>query len=209
MLGEVVFSDVSYAGETGESRFSMQFWRNKANEFQVMLNQVDTAAQAAVDAIEADIDPELSNQLLAMLDEFDAKKTVFRLTAEGINAGAAVINAAGGRFPQLSIPSGLGFVPLAIPAATIAAFAVAASLLVWGAQFVSGVNERMAYAQMTGTLSPEKQAQLAEIKVRAQAAQTASSQSPLVSISNAVKWGAIALLGWMAFQAFQRTQRAD
>jgi len=204
-LGEMFFDDESYAGETGESQFSMQYWRNKAGEFQLILNQVDAAARAAQSAIDADVDPTLTDDLLAMLSEFDGKKMLFRATAEGINAGAAVINAAGGRFPQLSVPSGLGIVPaLAIPAATIAAFGVAASLLVWGAQWVSGVVDRMRFAQLSGMVTdPAKREALALSQANAEMALKATSESPLTSIAGVVKWGAIAFAAFLAWKAFQ------
>ena len=79
-------SDLSYEG--APSSFSLDYARQKAREFQETLNQVDAVANAARDAIAADISPELSSDLGALLSDFDAKKTAFRFCAEGINAGA-------------------------------------------------------------------------------------------------------------------------
>ena len=132
--------DESYEGEQSGSLFSLDYYRSKAQQFQGVLNQVDQAAQAAQLAIDSGVDPDLTRDLVGMLQEFDQKKMTFRIAAEGINAGAAVINAAGGRFPQLSIPQGLGLAPL-IPAAAIAAIALAATLIAWGVKWIDGVQQ--------------------------------------------------------------------
>jgi hypothetical protein len=202
-------TDVSYTGDTGQSVLSVQYYRDKALQFQDILNQVDATARAAQTAIDANIDSDLTNDLLAQLREFDFKKGLFRATAEGINAGAAVINSLGGRFPELSVPAGLGLVPLVIPAATIAAIAVAASLVVWGSQWVSGVNERMKLTLLTGSVSdPVKRDALLSSMAMTEATAAAASGSPLSSIAGVVKWGAIALAAWLAYQAFAGTRRA-
>ncbi len=189
------------------SVFSLDYYRNKAREFQLSMVQVDQAAAAARIGIDAGVSSEVSDDLGALLSEFESKKWSYRMTAEAINAGAEVINSLGGRFPQLSIPSGLGIAPLAIPAATIAAIGVAASLVVWGAQFVSGVNERLRLAQLLDVGTPQQKAELARAVGLADAAERATSGNPLASIANVVKWVAIAGVGWMALQAFTSSNR--
>ena len=201
-------SDASYTGEVSDSSFSLDYYRQKAREFQGVLNQVDATAQAARQAIAADISPELSADLGAMLSEFDAKKLSFRLAAEGINAGASVINSMGGRFPSLSIPAGLGFAPFVIPAAAIAAIGAAAALIAWGVQWIGGVNQRLLYEQLTSKGTPTQQAELARALALSEASANASSESPLASVAGVVKWGAIALVAWMAFQAYEKRGRA-
>lgn len=200
-------SDEAYTGEVSDSVFSLDYYRNKAREFQGILNEVDASARAAQLAIQANIDPDLTADLSQMLTEYDQKKVMFRTAAEGINAGAALINSAGGRFPQLSIPTGLGLAPLVIPAATIAALAVAASLVTWGAVWISGVNERLRIAQLTGAVTdPVKRDALATALGMAEAANIASNESPLSAISGVVKWGAIALAAFLAYRAFQASR---
>lgn len=204
-------TDELYSNETGDSVFSMQYYRDKAREFQSIMQQVDAAARAAQAIIDEEIDPELSADLIAMLADYDSRKMLFRGAAEGINAGAAIINSVGGRFPQLSIPSGFagfGALPLVIPAATIAAVGIAASLIAWGAIWVSGIVDRMRREQLLGRGTPAQQAALARELALADSALAATSESPLASISGIVKWGAIAVLGWMAWQAFQRSKFA-
>jgi hypothetical protein len=206
-IGEagVPHDDASYTGEVSTSALSVQYWRDKAREFQNVLNQVDATARAAQEMVSLNVDEGITTDLLAMLADFDLKKTAFRLAAEGINAGAAIINAAGGRFPQLSIPQSLGLGPLVIPAAAIAALGTAAALITWGYAWIAGVNDRMATAQLLGTNDPE----IARILARARAAQIQADQSPLQSVSGIVKWGAIALLAWMGYQAFTSRNRVS
>lgn len=205
MLGEKLFDDTSYTGETGESAFSVQYYRDKAREFQEVLNQTDAAARAAQMVIDADVDIDLVQEMETSLREYQLKRGVLRGAAEAINMGAAAINSLGGRMPQLSIPTGLGFLP-AIPAAAAAAFVVAAGLVVWGAQWVSGVNERMRLALLSGSITdPAKRDALLSALGMAEAAQKAVEVSPLTSIAGVVKWGAIALGLWLAYRAFQQS----
>jgi len=203
MLGDTgTHDDESYVGEQSTSVFSMDYYRNKAREFQDMLNHVDQAAQAAQSAIDADIDPDLSSGLQNMLNEFAMRKFTFRAAAEGINAGAALINSAGGRMPQLSVPSGLGIAPIVLPAAAIAAFGVAAALIVWGSQWIAGVNARLRDAQLLENVTdPTKRAALASAIAQGEAAAALANESPLSSIAGIVKWAAIAIAAWMAYRA--------
>lgn len=205
MLSDAYTGNVAYEDTSdSDSVFSMDYYRSKAREFQTILNQVDETARAANIAIASGIDPELTRDLVGALQEFDAKKTAFRMAAEGINAAAAVINSAGGRFPSLSIPSGLGFAPVAIPAAGLIALATAATLITWGLSWIDGVRERLRVAQLLGVGTPQQQAELARALATAEAAQLASSESPLASIAGVVKWGALGLAAWLAYQAWSR-----
>lgn len=197
------YFDPVYEDTTDDSSvFSLDYYRNKAREFQTSMVAVDQAAIAARVALDAGISSEVNDDLGALLSEFESKKWTYRMTAEAINAGAEIINSMGGRFPQLSVPQGLGLVPFAIPAATIAAVGVAASLVVWGAQWVSGVNERLRLAQLLDVGTPDQKAELARAIGLADAAERAASGNPLSSIASVVKWIAIAGVGWMALQAF-------
>lgn len=195
-------SDASYGGEVSTSAFSLDYYRQKAREFQSILDEVDGTARAARQAIASDISPELSADLGALLSEFDAKKLAFRMAAEGINAGAAVINSAGGRFPSLSIPAGLGVAPFVIPVAAIAAIGAAAALITWGVQWIEGVKQRMLYEQLTSKGTPEQQADLARALALADSSARASSESPLASVAGIVKWGALGLGAFLLWQAY-------
>ncbi|MBK9497439.1 MAG: hypothetical protein IPO08_23535 [Xanthomonadales bacterium] len=104
-IGEVwtpgVDPDLAYTGESGESALSMQYYRNKAVEFQETLNRVDALAQKLNEIIELNAnDPVIVDDALQTLAEYNSKKFLLKTTAEAINLGAAGINALGGRFPE-------------------------------------------------------------------------------------------------------------
>lgn len=211
----------SYTGDSGSSMTGIQYYRNKAREFQEVLNAVDIASGSLAASIyELDAysvaqaatgqDPTatemLDAELYSLLDEYESKKTVFRATAEAINLGASGINALGGRFPELSIPTGLG-APIIVPVAMIAAIGVAAGLIVWGNTWLSSVGDRMEIAVQAGLISDPvaRDAFVARIgEIKAQAA--AASGSGLSNIASMVKWGAIGLGLLLAYQAFQSHQ---
>lgn len=209
MLGDTDYSDTTYTGAPATSAdssvFSLDYYRNKAREFQDVLNGLDAGIGAAQNAIAADISPELTADLTAMLQEADGKRWALRTTAEAINAGAAVINAAGGRFPQLSIPSGLGFLP-ALPLAAVAAIATAATLIAWGVAWLSGLNQRLRNEQLLGAIDdPTKRAALASSLAQSAAAADVAN-NPLANLSSIVKWGAIALGAWLVYQAWAKSR---
>ena len=207
-------TDVSYAGADPNDALSMDYYREKATQFQTTMNALDAAASAAesmiavasvgaiVDGIDSDA---LVADLSSFLSDFQDKRAQFRITAETINAGAVTINALGGRFPQLSIPSGLGIAPIVMGGAAIAAIAVAASLIVWGNTWLRGVNARMATAAAAAMIDdPDKKAAFLTAAATAQAAADASSESPFSSIAGIVKWGAIGLIAFLVWRESQK-----
>lgn len=201
-------SDLLYSGETGESVLSMQFYRNKASEFQNILNQLDAGQSAALLALYATEDPELYDYLSSWLADFDAKRGTFKATAQAINLGAEAINAAGGRFPQLSIPSGLGLIPL-LPAVAIGAIATAATLITWGVVALRGLNERLKFAQaLDATTDPDKRATLAQAVTMSDVAAKNADSSPLSSVAGIVKWGALAFGAFLIWKAYSARNSA-
>lgn len=205
MLGDAGASndDESYTGDSGDSVFGMQYYRNKAAEFQSVMVAVDQSAQAARDAIDANSDNEaMVIELQSALSDFDAKRWTFRATAEAINAGAWAVNAAGGRFPVLSIPNGLGAFPV-FPAAAVAAVGVAATLIVWGLSFTKQIAAILArHVTLSAISDPAKRDEVAAILVRADQAAQAAEAPTLSSVAGIVKWvaiGAIAFLAWKQF----------
>jgi hypothetical protein len=195
-------SDELYTGESSDSVLSMQYYRDKARQFQVIMNQLDASQVAAQSAIEADIDASLTDDLSRMLAEFDAKRFLIRTTAEAINLGAEAVNAMGGRFPQLSIPSGLGFLPI-LPFAAIAAIGTAAGLIVWGNTWITGVNDRLRLAQQFEAVAdPDKRAALASSLAMSDSARLAAESSPLSSVASMIKWGALAFGAFLLWRAY-------
>lgn len=206
--------DASYTGDTGDSVLSMQYYIDKANQFQLVMNSLDAAATAAENMLaiaqEADLtgmgvgDPSIADDLVGYLNDFYDKRYQFRLTAEAINAGANTINAVGGRFPVLSIPSGLGIAPVVMGAVALGALATAAALIAWGNTWLKGLNARMATAASAAMIDdPDKKAAFLTQAATAQAAMEAADDSPITTIANIVKWGAIAGAVYLAFKAMQ------
>lgn len=215
MLGDVgPHDDAAYTGDVSTSAFSLDYYREKAREFQVTLQALDmsaAAAQRVVDAygdVTADgvevVDDDLIIDMLGFLQEFDNKKTLLRGTAEAINLAAAGINGIGGRFPQLSVPSGLGLVPFLAPVALVAAIGTAAALVVWGAQWMNGLNDRLKTAVYINAIEdPLKKAALVQALAASDAAITQSSGTGLSNVASVFKWGAIAVGAFLAYRVWQ------
>ncbi len=205
-LGDVgPHDDPSYTGEqTSDSLpgMSMSYYRDKAREFQVLLNSLDTAYLSMIETINSGaVSQEYANDLQALANDYESHKTILKVTAEGINAGAAIINSAGGRMPQLSIPGTLGFVQ--IPLATAALIGTIAALTAWGMSLLSGYNDR-AKLEMTlnAQATPEGRAQVARDVQRSDAALKAADVTIFGALSGSVKWIAIGVLGFFAYKYF-------
>lgn len=187
---------------------TVEYWRQKATEFQVTMNAVDEIARESLNLASVLPDGPQRDEILAGLDEMEGKRASMRIAAEGINAAAAVINAAGGRFPVLSLPPALGLPPLAIPAAAVGAFTMAAALVSWAVGWtrVQAARIGSSVTALDAIGDPELRAQtaaqVAVIRANAEAA-AARADSPLASIASIVKWVGIGALAFFAFRAFQ------
>lgn len=204
-LGDIDYSDEQYTGEQSTSVFSMDYYRNKAREFQVTLNAVDSTMRALEDTRnEVTLDDDTRAQIDSLLDDAYGKRTTLKLTAEAINAGAAVVNSLGGRFPNLSIPPSLGIAPL-LPLAAVAAIATAATLIVWGTTWIrSAATVLRQYNQLNAVQDPAERAALARSLAAADAAQSLADGSLTGNIANIVKWAAIAIGAYMVVQLINK-----
>lgn len=202
MAAGIVHDDTEYEGAQSDSLLSLDYYRQKARDFQALMNSVDQARAAAVDALAIGVDPATDDYLQQWLAEFENKRFWLRGIAEGINLGAEVVNAAGGRMPVLSVPQGLGILPaLAMSAASIAAFGAVAAAITWGAQFVSGLNDRLKTAQLLDAqATPEQRAALAAQVARVEAAQHSFTGSGLAALAPLLKWGAIIFGGYLVLK---------
>ena len=188
--------------EPATSPFAMDYYRQKAVEFQSTLNALDKGYSAANAALASGaLDDESQAAIFEALDEYEGKRTMLKVTAEAINAGAAVINSLGGRFPQLSLPSTLGALP-AVPIALIAAIGTAAGLIAWGSQWLTGLNERLKRAQLIEGATPSQRDALIRAMQTSDAASTEAQSGVLAAIAPAVKWIALGVLGFLAYRAF-------
>ncbi len=198
---------LSAVGEAGEnaSPIQLDYYRQKINEFQSVLVQMDSAAEGAQDLINLGLnDVSLLEDLNALLADYDLKKGFFRTAAEGLNLAISSVNFVGGNFPSVKIPSGLNAVPLVAAAGVAAALAVAAGLIVWGSNWINSVEERARRSQILEAL-PEgpQRAQAALAMAKIDGAVREADANPLGSIANIVKWVAIAGLIYFGFQTFK------
>jgi len=185
------------------SPFAMDYYRQKAAEFQTTLDALDRTYWAASGALGTGaLDATTAAALEAALSDYESRRTALRVTAEAINAGAAAINALGGRFPQLSIPGTLGLPPLVAPAALVAAIGTAAALIVWGSQWLSGVNDRLRRAQVIDAATPEQRARIVEAMAESDNAISVASSSFLASLAPTVKWVAIGIGAYLIYRAY-------
>jgi hypothetical protein len=202
------------AAEAGGSGFTatnapvtLSYYQQKIVEFQNLLNGMDAAAQAAQSALWDDIDPTLSKDLQAYLDEFDSKKWEFRAAAEALNLAINGANLVGGDFQNITVPSTLGVVPLVAAGVIAAAVATAAALIVWGNTWLQGLNQRLRDKELLASVTdPAKRDQLIAAQVAVEQAAVEASASPLSSISNIVKWLAIGAVAYFAFSAYKQVR---
>ena len=202
-LGAVGRSDLEQDEATP---LQLDYYRQKINEFQNVLVQMDSAAEGAQGLIDIGVsDVSLLEDLNALLAEYDLKKGFFRTAAEGLNFAISGVNLVGGDFPNIKIPRGMNAIPLVAAAGIAAALAVAAGLIVWGRDWIKSVDERARRSQILEAL-PEgpQRAQAAQAMALIDGAVREADANPLGSIANIVKWVAIAGLVYFGLQTFKQ-----
>lgn len=206
-LGDVgPHDDESYTGEVNDgSLMSMSYYRDKAREFQILLNSLDAAYQSLQESLASGVlSEEYQQDLEALAADYESHKTVLKVTAEAINAGSAIVNAAGGRFPQLSIPSTLGIGPIALPLGTVAAIGAVVALTAWGMAWLRGYNDRAKFElTLAAQTTPEARAQVARDEQRSDAALRAADVTVFGAISATVKWIALAGVAFIAYKTLK------
>jgi len=180
------------------------YFQTKVIEFQQMMTDLDRTASAVKELKSLGIEDDQLDQALV---EFDAKKSSFRTAAEALNFAVNGLNKFGGNLPTVAVPSGLGVVPVVAIAAVSGAVAVAAALIVWGRDWIAGVNNRANIALgLANITDPQQRAQAAAAVARIAATNDSAQTSPLSSIANIVKWVAIAAVAYFAFAAYQKAK---
>lgn len=194
---------VAQASDAAKSQ-DVGYFTRKINEFQALLFDLDTT-QANLRSFIQDYNID-DPVLLEQLDELDTRKTVFRTTAEALNLAVAGINAVGGSLPGVRIPGGLAAVPAAALVGAAAAVAAAAALIVWGREWIIGVNDRLKTREVLQQIPESQRGQAASRLLEIEATAKTAESSPLGNIANIVKWAAIAAGIYFAFQAFQKAR---
>lgn len=193
-------AEASSAAQTND----VGYFARKINEFQLMVDNLDSTEASTrqfIDDYGID-DPVLVEQLEA----FDSKKAVIRGAAETLNLAVAGINTFGGNLPSVRLPQGLAAVPVAALAAAAGAVAVAAALIVWGRDWIAGVNDRLKTREVLQQIPEAQRGQAAADLLRIEATNRNAQASPLANVANIVKWAAIAVGIYFAFQAFQKAR---
>jgi hypothetical protein len=206
-VNDALYGDAGYEGEQSTSALSLDYYRQKATEFQAVMNGLDKAYAVMVELYEAPISEDFRAELEQRFTEFESKRSQFKVTAEAINAAAGLINGLGGRFPQLSIPGTLGLPPLLIPAGIVAAIATAGALAYWGREFVTNFADLLRRRQLLeAQSSPEEKAALARAMQQADQAQALTDSGPWAAIGSATKWIVLGVGAYLAYRIWQNSR---
>jgi hypothetical protein len=188
----------------------LNYYKQKLAEFQSMLFELDNTAESAFRIMALTPDTETATEMQTLLDQWDGKRYQFKIAAEGINLAIAGANAFNVDLKKLSVPQSLGFAPAAAPAVPISLAAVAAAvaasamLIIWGRDWIAGVNQRAKLSLQYDNLSPEVRDQVIQEQVKIEESQRAANESPISVIAGSIKWIAIAAVAFFAYRAFSR-----
>lgn len=194
--------DASYTGDVSASPVSLDYFRSKFREFQAALNAADSSYAAGFAVWSATGDEELA----LLLADYENSAGNVKAIAEAMNIGAAAVNAAGGRMPELSIPSTLGILPaFVLPAAAVAATAGAVYWIGRLQGFSAGVVEGIDKARAAAVGAGADAGTLAAIDAEKAKAKTAAEWFGLSSLGRfagglkLVGIGVLAFLAWRAY----------
>ncbi len=193
------------------SVFSVDYYRNKVTEFQSVLLEMDAAAAIARQMIQDDVDPEITAGYQADIQAFEGKKGQFRAAAEALNFAISGANLVGGGFKPVRVPGQLAALPLPVIAGVAAAVAVAGGLIIWGRDWIAGINQRTLQAARLATLSPEARERVILRQQELEAAQNRAEGSPITAIAGAAKWigwAVAAYFIWRTVEGFSKRGKA-
>ena len=191
--------------------FSVDYYRNKVAEFQSVLLEMDASAAIARQMIQDDVSPEITAGYQEDIRAFDSKKGQFRAAAEALNFAISGANLVGGNFRPVRVPGQLAALPVAVIAGVAAAVAVAGGLIIWGRDWIAGINQRTREAARLDTLSPEARERVILAQQELEAAEARANASPITAIAGAAKWvgwAVAAYFVWRAFEAFSKRSKA-
>jgi hypothetical protein len=203
---------VPYADPETPSTFSLDYFRNKVNEFQLTLDELDRTGDLLMDVeFVAGLDEDLFNEWATLVDELEAKRDSFRMAAESINLASSGLNAVGVDFPTLRI-GGLGVAPLVVAGAAIAA---AVGLMAWAKGFWSAVSAFVSKAQSLQAIQTLPEAErrgaldkLHELEAQVAEAEIKAASSPLSVFANVGKWVLIAGVAFLGYKLYMSNRRA-
>jgi hypothetical protein len=189
----------------------VEYYRNKVTEFQSVLLEMDAAAAIARQMIQDDVDPEITAGYQADIQAFESKKGQFRAAAEALNFAISGANLVGGGFKPVRVPGQLAALPLPVIAGVAAAVAVAGGLIIWGRDWIAGINQRTLEAARLATLTPEARERVIRAQQELEAAQNRAEGSPITAIAGAAKWigwAVAAYFIWRTVEGFSKRGKA-
>jgi len=202
-VSEFTLDEVA-GGSAPAENVSLDYFRQKAVEFQEVVNALDATGRTIRELLLAIEDPQLAADLRAAYEQFEQRKATIKATAEAVNLAAAGLNLVGVQLPKIQIPQTLGAAPLVVGAAAAAAIFAAAALITWGRDWISGVNARLNAAAIIGAVPEGDRVKVAQAVLQTQAAAAEAEQSPITAIAGTVKLIALAAIAYFAWQAYSR-----
>lgn len=182
------------------SALSLDYYRAKYREFQVLMNSLDASYKQAFALRWMELpDDALNSELDSLIADYESKRGWIKGTAEALNVAANAANSLGIRMPVLSTPQTLGAWPLVGVAAAVAAVA---GVTAWGLRYLQNQFELAKRAQIIAAQSPEHAGAVALALEESANALDAATASPLAQGASIVKWIAIAAVGFFAYKAF-------
>jgi hypothetical protein len=196
--------DHYYAGDVSTSPVSLDYFREKAREFQVTLNALDETYRAAVGAVSsagASLPPEQRSALEALIDEYQSRRLWLKGIAEAMNLAASVVNSMGGRAPVLSIPQTLGLPAVALPAVYAGAVAAAVIAIEWATGFIQRGYATLASIADLRSLPDSDRAAVVTARDQARNALLNANSTGIGAIAPWLKWGVIVVAGFFVWRA--------
>lgn len=195
-------------GAQGDSTpADLNYYQRKVQEFQQTVNAVDQAAYGLRMVLDLDISDDARLPVLALLSDFEMKKSELRTAGEAINAASALANTVGIKLPQVNMQTlgALPLVPIGVGAAIAGALFLIGSLVSWMVSWISEANQAIDTLSQLEGLSPDQKTTVLVAKEQTKQAQ-AQTQTGLGSIANIVQWVALAGVAFFAYQAFVKYQ---
>ena len=195
-------------GAQGDSTpADLNYYQRKVAEFQQTVNAVDQAAYGLRMVLDLDISDDARLPVLALLSDFEMKKSELRTAGEAINAASALANTVGIKLPQVNLQTlgALPLVPIGVGAAIAGALFLIGSLVSWMVSWISEANQAIDTLSQLEGLSPDQKTTVLVAKEQTKQAQ-AQTQTGLGSIANIVQWVALAGVAFFAYQAFVKYQ---
>lgn len=188
---------------TNPSPFSMDYYRKKVNDFQAMLDGLNIAVDAAWSMLEAGTDEQTTQDIYDWLGTVDNRKPELQAVAKTLNLSGDALNFVGVNFPHVKYPSGLA--AWFVPAAGVAAVAIAVTLIAWGVSAIDALKEIKERALQYENLTPQARDEIIAQQVKIdQAKQKATGGgSAMGQITDTVKTVAFIGLAIAALSALK------